>query len=91
MEEGSHEQLLGIKDGVYANLINMQAGREGEEDITVSAVVDLQSTDEGEQIPGLLKLFFANICFTVKIFKYHHQKFNCSSCYARLSALTVAD
>ena len=30
MEEGSHEELLGIKDGVYANLINMQAGREGE-------------------------------------------------------------
>uniref|UniRef100_H2ZPB8 Bile salt export pump n=1 Tax=Ciona savignyi TaxID=51511 RepID=H2ZPB8_CIOSA len=32
MEEGSHEELLLIKDGVYSNLINMQAGRESEED-----------------------------------------------------------
>jgi len=32
MEEGSHDHLLTIKDGVYANLINMQAGREGEEE-----------------------------------------------------------
>uniref|UniRef100_H2ZPB6 Bile salt export pump n=1 Tax=Ciona savignyi TaxID=51511 RepID=H2ZPB6_CIOSA len=31
MEEGSHEELLLIKDGVYSNLINMQAGRESEE------------------------------------------------------------
>jgi len=32
MEEGSHDHLLAIKDGVYANLINMQSGREGEEE-----------------------------------------------------------
>uniref|UniRef100_F6S2J4 Bile salt export pump n=1 Tax=Ciona intestinalis TaxID=7719 RepID=F6S2J4_CIOIN len=31
-EEGSHEELLKIKDGVYSNLINMQAGREKEEE-----------------------------------------------------------
>ena len=31
MEEGSHEELLKIPDGVYANLINMQAGREEED------------------------------------------------------------
>ena len=30
-EEGTHETLLNLPDGVYANLINMQAGREIEE------------------------------------------------------------
>ena len=30
VEQGSHEELLKIEDGVYANLINMQAGREEE-------------------------------------------------------------
>ena len=31
MEQGSHEELLKIRDGVYSNLINMQSGREEEE------------------------------------------------------------
>ena len=30
-EEGTHETLLSLPDGVYANLVNMQAGREIEE------------------------------------------------------------
>jgi len=30
-EEGTHETLLNLPDGVYANLINMQAGREIQE------------------------------------------------------------
>ena len=38
MEEGSHEDLLKIPDGVYANLINMQAGRQekGDDEETVN-------------------------------------------------------
>ena len=38
VEQGSHEELLKIEDGVYANLINMQAGREDEEEADIPAV-----------------------------------------------------
>jgi len=31
-EEGTHETLLNLPDGVYANLVNMQAGREIDEE-----------------------------------------------------------
>ena len=31
-EEGTHETLLNFSDGVYANLVNMQAGREIDEE-----------------------------------------------------------
>lgn len=30
MEEGSHEELMKIEDGVYANLVNMQTVKAGE-------------------------------------------------------------
>ena len=54
MEEGSHEELLKIPDGVYANLINMQAGREEEEaDIRLSIGDDVISDNGDYDIPGL--------------------------------------
>ena len=31
-EEGTHETLLNLPNGVYANLVNMQAGREIDEE-----------------------------------------------------------
>ena len=40
VEQGSHEELLKIEDGVYANLINMQAGRE-EDDLQVTMDEDM--------------------------------------------------
>lgn len=30
-EQGTHDELLKLPDGVYSNLINMQAGRETDE------------------------------------------------------------
>ena len=51
MEEGRHEDLLKIKDGVYANLINMQAGRESDEDDEEEEVVKDEKPEDVIQ-PG---------------------------------------
>ena len=51
MEQGSHEELLKIQDGVYSNLINMQSGREEEEED-----VEVETAGLIDDVPGALML-----------------------------------
>uniref|UniRef100_H2ZPB9 Bile salt export pump n=1 Tax=Ciona savignyi TaxID=51511 RepID=H2ZPB9_CIOSA len=74
MEEGSHEELLLIKDGVYSNLINMQAGRESEEseekdsagESAVEETAEKDDTPEQDDIGQ--NLVSSNVCIKTNFY-----------------------
>uniref|UniRef100_H2ZPW6 Bile salt export pump n=1 Tax=Ciona savignyi TaxID=51511 RepID=H2ZPW6_CIOSA len=81
MEEGSHEELLLIKDGVYSNLINMQAGRESEEseekDSAGESAPSVHTSINGE--PPILMTSFKKNQNSVKMRTYSQRSNNIES------------